>query len=328
MGDGATNWKALDYLQAKAADVYAWAKAAEKPTYQASEIQGLDAYIMGEVPIEGKADKVTGATDGNLAGLDANGNLTDSGKSAADFATAAQGAKADTALQSVKIAGVTLSGETTEVTVAQLIEALTGQYDASGAAAAAETAAKSYADEKIAALVGTAPETMDTLQELAAALQNNPDVVASLNEAVANKVDKVEGSRLMTDAEGTKLAGIAESATKVENSSTNGNILINGAETTVYTHPTAEVAAAALVKVGRDASGHVEIGAAVTKDDITALGIPAEDTGVTSAVGQGGISASIADRELTVTLDSVSTDILTNGTNTLVIDCGTASTVL
>jgi len=45
-----------------------------------------------------KADKVTNATDGNFAGLDAQGNLEDSGKNAADFATAAQGAKADNAL--------------------------------------------------------------------------------------------------------------------------------------------------------------------------------------------------------------------------------------
>ena len=47
----------------------------------------------------GKADKVASATAGNFAGLDANGNLTDSGKKAADFATAAQGAKADSAVQ-------------------------------------------------------------------------------------------------------------------------------------------------------------------------------------------------------------------------------------
>jgi len=47
----------------------------------------------------GKADKVASATAGNFAGLDANGNLTDSGSKAADFATAAQGAKADTAVQ-------------------------------------------------------------------------------------------------------------------------------------------------------------------------------------------------------------------------------------
>ena len=35
----------------------------------------------------GKADKVANATSGNLAALDGNGNLTDSGKKAADFAT-------------------------------------------------------------------------------------------------------------------------------------------------------------------------------------------------------------------------------------------------
>lgn len=48
---------------------------------------------------ENKADKVSGATAGDFAGLDAYGNLTDSGSKASDFATAAQGAKADTAYQ-------------------------------------------------------------------------------------------------------------------------------------------------------------------------------------------------------------------------------------
>ena len=40
--------------------------------------------------IAGKADKVENATEGNFAGLDANGNLTDSGKKASDFATPAE----------------------------------------------------------------------------------------------------------------------------------------------------------------------------------------------------------------------------------------------
>lgn len=83
-----------------------------------------------------KADKVSKATSGNFAGLDANGNLTDSGKKAADFVAA---------------------------------------------------------------------------------------------EA---------GKRLMTDAEGTKLSGIQAGATKVEKSATNGNVKIDGTETTVYTLPT------------------------------------------------------------------------------------------
>lgn len=59
--------------------------------------------------IADKADKVSGATADNFAGLDSNGNLKDSGSKASDFATAAQGAKADTAIQSVKVNGVALT---------------------------------------------------------------------------------------------------------------------------------------------------------------------------------------------------------------------------
>ena len=59
--------------------------------------------------IAGKADKVTGATNGNFAGLDSNGNLTDSGSKAADFATAAQGDNADSAVQGVQKNGTDIT---------------------------------------------------------------------------------------------------------------------------------------------------------------------------------------------------------------------------
>ena len=52
-----------------------------------------------------KADKVANATSGNFAGLDENGNLTDSGKKSSDFATSTQGGKADSAIQGVKLNG-------------------------------------------------------------------------------------------------------------------------------------------------------------------------------------------------------------------------------
>ena len=68
---------------------------------------GIAASTIGD-----KADKVSGATSGNFAGLDSNGNLTDSGSKASDFATAAQGAKADSAIQSVKVGGTALTPDT------------------------------------------------------------------------------------------------------------------------------------------------------------------------------------------------------------------------
>lgn len=49
VGNGTDNFNTLPFLSAKAADVSAWAKAATKPEYTASEIQGLSDYISGKV---------------------------------------------------------------------------------------------------------------------------------------------------------------------------------------------------------------------------------------------------------------------------------------
>lgn len=58
--------------------------------------------------LTGKTDKVSNATNGNFAGLDSNGNLTDSGSKASDFATAAQGTAADSAVQDVQIGNTSI----------------------------------------------------------------------------------------------------------------------------------------------------------------------------------------------------------------------------
>ena len=50
-------------------------------------------------------------------------------------------------------------------------------------------------------------------------------------------VQKENGKRLMTDAEGEKLKGISAGATKTAASETNGHITIDGVDTTVYTEP-------------------------------------------------------------------------------------------
>lgn len=57
---------------------------ADKTTIQLKN--GLSKQVLiAHQDISGKADKVDGAVAGNFAGLDANGNLVDSGKKAADF---------------------------------------------------------------------------------------------------------------------------------------------------------------------------------------------------------------------------------------------------
>ena len=49
VGDGTAKFNALQWVAAPAADVYSWAKASTKPTYQAIEIQGLQEYISGQI---------------------------------------------------------------------------------------------------------------------------------------------------------------------------------------------------------------------------------------------------------------------------------------
>lgn len=58
-----------------------------------------------------------------------------------------------------------------------------------------------YVNQQVAALVDGAPETLDTLNELAAALKDNANIVDVLNESISNKADKttVEGIQKEVD---------------------------------------------------------------------------------------------------------------------------------
>ena len=62
-------------------------------------------YLTEHQNISGKADKVANATEGNFAGLDANGNLTDSGKKASDFVSS-EGYVAYSQDEKDKLAGI------------------------------------------------------------------------------------------------------------------------------------------------------------------------------------------------------------------------------
>ena len=53
-------------------------------------------------------------------------------------------------------------------------------------------ATEEYVATELANLVGAAPETLDTIEELATAFQENKDVVETLNNAITNKADKTD----------------------------------------------------------------------------------------------------------------------------------------
>ena len=115
-------------------DKAAWNAKYDKPstgiakTDLASDVQaslGKADTALQSSDIADKADKVSGATADNFAGLDANGNLTDSGSKASDFATAAQGAKADSAIQTVKVNGTALTPDSSKAVDIEVPERVT-----------------------------------------------------------------------------------------------------------------------------------------------------------------------------------------------------------
>ena len=65
-------------------------------------------------------------------------------------------------------------------------------------------ATEEYTDTKIADLVNSAPETLDTLGELATALQENEAVVDALNDAIGNKANKTDVEDLYNKLAATK----------------------------------------------------------------------------------------------------------------------------
>ena len=64
--------------------------------------------------------------------------------------------------------------------------------DPEGSANTALTSAKSYTDQKVSGLINGAPETADTLKELADLISENEDAVDLLNAAIGSKAEKTD----------------------------------------------------------------------------------------------------------------------------------------
>ena len=78
------------------------------------------------------------------------------------------------------------------------------------------TYTKTETDQRIQAIINAAPAALDTLNEIAAALNNDPNFAGTITTQLANKVDKITGKGLSTKdftaALETKLNGIEDGA--------------------------------------------------------------------------------------------------------------------
>lgn len=114
--------------------------------------------------------------------------------------------------------------------------------------------------------------------DIYAKVENEVVLLDDTTVDLTNYVEKVDGKGLSTNdytnEDKEKLAGLNN-----------------------YTHPAYTAQASGLYKVTVDATGHVSAVAAVTKADITGLGIPAQDTTYQPATSEANGLMSASDKE-------------------------------
>lgn len=157
--------------------------------------------------------------------------------------------------------------------------------------------ARTIANEELAAqlIPESAKDSLDTLQEIAAWIQEHPDDASAMNAAIEALQAVTAGiggeeddyATVVAAIEGKISAAQAAIYAAITAGGTNGHLDVNGTDVTVYTHPAHTPQASGLYKITVDAEGHVSAAAAVEKADITGLGIPAQDTTYAPAVAGG-----------------------------------------
>jgi len=172
-------------------------------TLETARTISLTGDVTGSVSFDGSQNvSITATVDGSFA-TDAEVATAKSeaiSAAATDATTKANNAKSGaeaTAAAALASAVSTLEGQIADAETdantytnnAITALNLAGTYDALGAAAAAQTAANLYTDGKVADLVDGAPSLLNTLNELAEAIAENPNYATDVANLVAGKQD-------------------------------------------------------------------------------------------------------------------------------------------
>lgn len=225
IGDGEKTFSQLNWIQATAGDVYAWAKdehldfsklddafltalraeinseVQDTDTQYKFAFSGTKLQIFSKTKLQtefgtspdyeldinpsSKMDVVTGAVNGNLAQFGANGQVVDSGKKIGDYLT--------TATASATYATIATTDELAGgiQTVSTKVGTLVGTDEGKSV--------RTIANEEIAAqlIPADAKEALNTLQEIADWIQDHPEDASKMNTQITTLNTKVG-----VDAEG------------------------------------------------------------------------------------------------------------------------------
>jgi hypothetical protein len=200
-------------------DVYLNGVHLEPTDFEASN--GSDIVLLSAAELDDILTYVSYTTFevSNLGGLATEAYVDNAIATNVDFTGYATETYVDTA-----VANVDVTAELAQVA---------SDYQAADATTLAN--AQSYADAAVAGLVDTAPAALDTLNELAAALGDDPNFATTVSTQIGTKADAVHGHAI-SDVTGLQSALDG----KVDDSQVLTNVPAGAVFTdTVYTHPTA-----------------------------------------------------------------------------------------
>ena len=185
VGDGTKAFSALPWLSAKAADVAAWAKAANKPSYEAKEITGIDAYIADYVNDQMGISVDTDTQYQIVKVDDYNYKLQSKGKTDSAWADVANSVIVipnDTAaIEALE----DLVGDTkvaTQITNAITELDLANTYEAKGEAAKVQTALNEYKTANDAAVKKVSDDLAGEIARAGVAEKANSDAIAAIKD--------------------------------------------------------------------------------------------------------------------------------------------------
>ena len=156
--------------------VPAWAKAPTKPIYTYNEIIGTPSIPTDNIELENGRGYITSSEASTIAN-----NLLNT-------------------FQTNTINPLSSRVTNLEAMDITLTTAINNKADANHTHSnlASITWVTEEIEDKIAELVGSAPATLDTIQELAAALNNNADIIDTINSTIANKTTIKFGNTIQT----------------------------------------------------------------------------------------------------------------------------------
>jgi hypothetical protein len=201
------------------------------------------------------------------------------------------------------------------------------------AIATAKGEANDYTDTAVANLVDGAPALLDTLNELAAALQDNPDIIADLQDVAAGKQDTLTaGTGIdITGATISVVTNTYDAYGSAATAETNANGYTDSAISTEVTNRNSAIATAKGEAIA-DAESYTdgEITTALTTaqgyattaqgnaEDYTDNAISTEVTNRNSAISDA-IATEVTDRNTAITtaVDAIDTDVVEEGEGNL-----------